>query len=179
MPALPCALQYFHGSSAGHMLFPVQDNPLSILGRYRVIHLRQALATDADAIVRLLDALGYPGTGPFIRDRIARLIVHPDECLLVAVDGARVVGVISLHFIPQLALAGDFCRISYLCVDGSARGGGIGAMLEARAVELARARGCDRVELHCHERRAGAHRFYARQGYAESPKYFVKALADA
>lgn len=144
-----------------------------------MIHLRQAQAADADAIARLLDALGYPDTGAFIRERLAQLLAHPDACLLVAVEGPRVAGVISLHFIPQLALAGDFCRISYFCVDEGARGGGIGAMLEERAAELARTRGCDRMELHCHARRTGAHRFYARQGYAESPKYFVKSLADA
>lgn len=141
--------------------------------------LRDALVTDAEAIIRLLGALGYPGTEPFIRARIAQLLDHPDERLLVAVDAGRVVGVISLHFIPQLALAGDFCRISYLCVDEDARGAGVGAMLEARAVELARERGCDRIELHCHARRTEAHRFYDRQGYVESPRYYVKPLADA
>lgn len=142
-----------------------------------MIHVREASPADAGTIAGLLDALGYPGTEPFIRDRIAQLLAHPDACLLVAVDGERVVGVISLHFMAQLALAGDFCRIGYLCVDESARGAGVGALLEERAVALARARGCDRVELHCHERRTGAHRFYARQGYVESPKYFVKPLA--
>jgi GNAT superfamily N-acetyltransferase len=52
------------------------------------------------------------------------------------------VGVLSLHFIPQLALAG-FCRISYFCISDDARGQGIGALLEVRATELARARNCD------------------------------------
>lgn len=144
-----------------------------------MIHLRDAAASDANAIARLLDVLGYPGTAPFIRQRIAQLLAHPDENLLVAVDGERLVGVISLHFIPQLALAGDFCRISYFCVDESARGRGVGALLEARAVELARARGCDRMELHCHARRTDAHRFYERQGYVESPKYYAKSLTGA
>lgn len=144
-----------------------------------MIALRDALAADADAIAQLLDALGYPGTAPFIRTRIAQLLAHPDARLVVAADGARVVGVISLHFLPQLALAGDFCRISYLCVDEGARGGGIGAMLEARAAALARARGCDRIELHCHARRTDAHRFYERQGYSESPRYYAKSLTDA
>ncbi|WNL44950.1 GNAT family N-acetyltransferase [Dyella sp. BiH032] len=144
-----------------------------------MIELRDALAADADAIAQLLDVLGYPGTAPFIRTRIAQLLAHPDARLVVAADGARVVGVISLHFLPQLALAGDFCRISYLCVDESARGGGIGAMLEARAAALARARGCDRIELHCHARRTDAHRFYERQGYSESPRYYAKSMTDA
>jgi len=144
-----------------------------------VIQMREAEIADADTIAALLDALGYPETAPFIHDRMAQLIEHPDESVWVAVDGTHVVGVISLHFIPQLALAGDFCRISYFCVDEHSRGDGIGALLEARAVELAKVRGCDRVELHCHARRTGAHRFYERQGYVESPRYYVKSLMNS
>ncbi|WP_139803611.1 GNAT family N-acetyltransferase, partial [Cronobacter sakazakii] len=85
----------------------------------------------------------------------------------------------SLHFIPQLALKGDFCRISYFCVSSNARSKGIGRLLESEGETLARARGCDRIEVHCHSRRSDAHRFYYRQGYTESPKYLCKSLVDA
>jgi len=143
-----------------------------------VIQIRAARIADAEAITALLDALGYPGTEAFIQRRMVQLIEHHDESLLVAVNDARVAGVISLHFIPQLALAGDICRISYFCVDEQSRGDGIGALLEAHAAALAKTRGCDRMELHCHARRTGAHRFYERQGYVESPRYYVKSLVD-
>ncbi|XBS68131.1 GNAT family N-acetyltransferase [Acerihabitans sp. KWT182] len=138
--------------------------------------IRTAEPSDALAIQSLLADLGYPGTGDFIHGRIQQLLAHPDEALLVAEEAGRILGVISLHFIPQLALAGDFCRISYFCVDSTARGGGIGKLLESRAQELAQARHCDRIEVHCHARRTDAHRFYDRQGYVESPKYFCKSL---
>ncbi len=140
--------------------------------------IRTALLSDASAIESLLAELGYPGTGGFIYDRIRQLLAHPDAALLVAEEqeGNRILGVISLHFIPQLALAGDFCRISYFCVDPAARGKGIGKLLESRAEELARARHCDRIEVHSHTRRTDAHRFYYRQGYTESPKYLCKLL---
>src|SRR5690606_1652707 len=61
----------------------------------------------APAISALLDALGCPGTEAFIERRVAQLMAHPDASLLVAVDDGEVIGVISLHFIPQLALSGD------------------------------------------------------------------------
>jgi hypothetical protein len=34
------------------------------------------------------------------------------------------------------------------------------------------------MEVHCHSRRSEAHRFYARQGYIESPKYLMKMLTQ-
>lgn len=144
-----------------------------------MIEIKAPSVADASAISNLLDSLGYPGTETFIERRIAQLIAHPDESLLVAVGDGKVIGVISLHFIPQLSLSGDICRISYLCVSEQARSQGVGAMLEECAVRIARERGCDRIELHCHERRTDAHRFYYRQKYVESPKYLYKLLGDS
>lgn len=140
------------------------------------IELRTARVEDAAALVPLLAALGYPGAEAFAERRVAQLLAHPDALLLVAEGPHGLLGFISAHFIAQLALPGDFCRISYLCVAQGTRGAGIGARLEAAVVDEARRRGCDRVELHSHARRVDAHRFYARHGYVESPKYLVKSL---
>jgi hypothetical protein len=49
--------------------------------------------------------------------------------------------------------------------------------LEAKAVEVAQRRECDRIEVHCQSRRTVAPGFYKRQGYQESPKYLVKRLS--
>lgn len=140
------------------------------------IVLRPAVPTDAGAMTSLLHQLGYPGAETFVSRRIRELTDHHDARLQVAELDGEVVGLISLHFLPQLALARDFCRISYLCVEEQARSGGIGARLEAYAEAQARLRGCDRIELHSHERRVDAHRFYERQGYVEAPKYLAKRL---
>lgn len=121
----------------------------------------------------LLDDLGYPVDRDFLTRSLQRQFSHDDAALLVAVVENAVVGMMSLHFIPQLALPGDFCRISYLCVSPEARGQGIGTALELRAYQMAQERGCDRMEVHSHSRRLPAHRFYTRQGYTESPKYWV------
>ena len=97
----------------------------------------------------------------------------------MAVDDVdRVIGFVSLHFIPQLGVEGDFCRISYFCVDQQSRSAGTGKRLETAIVETAIQRQCDRIEVHCHNRRSGAHRFYGRQGYVEDPKYLLKRLGD-
>jgi GNAT superfamily N-acetyltransferase len=140
------------------------------------MEIRKATLADADRIANLLTQLGYPGTEGFIREKIVQMSRHPDEELVVAVRNGEVLGFLSLHFIPQIALPGSIARISYLCVDEENRGGGIGRQLEAYCERLARERGCDRIELHCHLRRERAHKFYFRQGYEESPKYLMKKL---
>lgn len=140
------------------------------------MEIRAAIKSDSEAISALLDSLGYTGNDSFLPGRIEQLISHPDEELLVVVDERQVKAVISVHFIPQLALAGDFARISYFCVADKARGQGIGAQLDEYVTELARRKGVDRIEVHCSSRRTDAHRFYFRQGYEESPKYLLKML---
>jgi GNAT superfamily N-acetyltransferase len=141
-----------------------------------VMELRIASEADAEKIADLLMQLGYPATEQFVGKKIPELNSHPDEKFVVAVNDGSVLGFISLHFIPQLALPGHFARISYLCVDESVRSKGVGQKLEQYAEQRARERGCDRIELHCHSRRDLAHRFYYRQGYEESPKYLMRLL---
>ncbi|WP_406549312.1 GNAT family N-acetyltransferase [Cronobacter malonaticus] len=143
-----------------------------------MITTRTATPADAPAISALLTELDYPDTSHFIDQRLAELLAHPDERVLVAEEDGVLLGVLSLHFIPQLALEGDFCHISYFCVSSNARSKGIGRLLESEGETLARTRGCDRIEVHCHSRRSDAHRFYYRQGYTESPKYLCKSLAN-
>jgi GNAT superfamily N-acetyltransferase len=141
-----------------------------------MIEIKEPNICHASEISALLISLGYPETERFIEKRIAQFLSRDDEVLLVAIEDGAVIGIISLHFIPQLALAGDFCRICYFCIKKEYRGKGIGAMLELRTVEMAKERGCDRIEVHCHSRRVDAHRFYYQQGYLESPKYLCKLL---
>jgi len=152
--------------------------------------LRRARPGDWQGIRSLLDQLEYPGTEAFLKARVAAMVDHPDEVLMVyeeeggggiagfpgEEEPGRILGFISLHFIPQIALAGDFARISYFSVDSAARSRGIGQEMEAYCTRLARERGCELIEVHCHTRRVRAHAFYARQGYEESPKYLIKRL---
>lgn len=137
--------------------------------------IRHAQPADTAAIRALIAQLDYdPPAG--LQEKIRRLSAHPDEVLLVYELDTEVVAFLSLHFIPQIAVEGDFARISYFAVKDSARGHGIGHQFEAHITRLARDRNCDRIEVHCHTRRTDAHRFYERQGYKESPKYFIKTL---
>lgn len=139
--------------------------------------IRRARLSDATQIGRLLHQLGYPISARFVHRKLTVLLNDEKEDLLVAErDDTRVIGFLAMHCIPQIGVEGGFARISYLCVDKETRLKGVGKKLEREACRLAAERGCDRIELHCHARRTEAHGFYARQGYTESPKYFVKSL---
>jgi|WetSurMetagenome_2_1015567.scaffolds.fasta_scaffold204500_2 GNAT superfamily N-acetyltransferase len=140
------------------------------------IYIRKSRLSDCTRIADLLGQLGYPADEIFIYKKLKLFRNDPDETVVVAEVGGRVVGFISMHFIPQIALSGSFARISYLCVDEKHRGKNIGGKLEIYCEKIARKKGCDRIELHCHERRKQAHEFYGKQGYGESPKYFIKLL---
>jgi len=140
------------------------------------IIIRDARDTDADAMELMLDQLGYPGTSAFIREKITMFNMREDARLLLAELDGKSVGLISIHFIPQLALRGDFARISYFVVEAASRNKGVGNAIGKQLEALARARGCDRIEVHCHARRTEAHRFYLELGYTESPVYFIKKL---
>jgi len=139
--------------------------------------IRHATINDQDIIAALLAQLDYHNTANFLAEKINRLIKDPDSVLLIYETQDGPAAFISLQFITQLGLEGDFARISYFSVDASARGRSIGKEMESYCEQLARQRHCDRMEVHCHERRTGAHRFYLRQGFEESPKYFMKRLA--
>ena len=141
-------------------------------------HIRPAALSDAPAITALLTQLGYPDTAVFLHQKLAKMLDHPDEILLVVEVENQVLAFISFHIIPQIALPGDFARISYFAVEASARSLGIGKAMEEYCTNLAQERQCDRIEVHCHSRRTDAHRFYFRQGFEESPKYLIKKLRE-
>lgn len=140
------------------------------------MNIRKATTKDGPVISDLLTQLGYPGTESFLLQKMKAIFKNPNSELFVYEKEQKVIGVISIDFIPQLALKGDFARISYLVVNGVERSYGIGKELEELCVKLAKLRNCERIEVHCNGRRIDAHRFYIRQGYDESPKYFVKIL---
>ena len=140
--------------------------------------IRKAIVEDCKQISLLLNQLDYADTEPFIKEKVEILLMDPNEELLVFEEDKSVIAVISVHFIPQLAVKGDFARISYFAVDKNIRSHGIGRKIEEFCTNLAIKRHCDRIEVHCHSRRKDAHRFYIRQGFTESPKYFIKMISQ-
>jgi ribosomal protein S18 acetylase RimI-like enzyme len=85
----------------------------------------------------------------------------------VAVEGARVVGFLSLVFYKTLFHAGGTALINELVVAGDRRGRGIGRALVARAAGEAQARGMDEIEVGTEKGNAAAQSFYRAVGFDE------------
>jgi len=140
------------------------------------VNIRLAQWEDTETICYLLKQMGYSQPLKVVQEQFQILSKDPNAITLVAADDLKVYGVLSLYFIPQIALQGDFAKICYLCVDENMRSKGVGHLLVKEAEQQARRRGCDRMELHSGMQRPLAHQFYLREGYVEAPKYFRKAL---
>ncbi|MCU4501934.1 GNAT family N-acetyltransferase [Acinetobacter sp. WU_MDCI_Abxe161] len=140
------------------------------------MNIRFAKSEDTQAICDLLKQMGYLKPLTLIQKKFELLNNDSNSKILVAEEEDKICGFLSLYFIPQIALQGDFAKICYLCVDEKMRSKGVGHLLVQEAERLARQRGCDRMELHSGMQRPLAHQFYLREGYVEAPKYFRKAL---
>ncbi|WP_130802974.1 GNAT family N-acetyltransferase [Acinetobacter ihumii] len=141
-----------------------------------MVIVRKAHLKDAPVIKSLLAQLGYDQDVASIEKKISEFDQNHDQYILVAEYQQQIAGFLSLSMIPQLALQGDFARIAYLCVDEKLRGQKVGQTLLAYAEDIAKERGCDRLELHSSDHRKQAHQFYLAQDYEDSPKYFRKFL---
>ena len=140
------------------------------------MHIRNATYRDAPAIKLLLEALDYKTSMSMLVNQLEMLFGADDHQVFVYEMHKEVVGFISIHYLPQLAFNGELALISYLSVDETVRDQGIGKALEQYACQHALKRKCDRIQVHCHERRTLAHQFYEQQGYQDYPKYFTKTL---
>jgi GNAT superfamily N-acetyltransferase len=141
------------------------------------VSLRPAREADVSEIVRLLadDPLGatrerYETPLPESYARAFRAIdADPNNELVVAWQGDRVVGVLQLTFIPYLTYQGGWrALIEGVRVDARVRSLGLGRALFEWAIGRARERGCHMVQLTTDKSRPDARRFYEALGFVAS-----------
>ena len=137
------------------------------------ITVREATADDFDALLRLLDGMDesmYGGRGHAaerdVRSLYEAVLADPDQRLLMAEDGGRLVGSAHLmvlrHFGRSLSRSGV---VEGVVVDPAYRRAGVGAALMSAVADAARAAGCYKLALTSNLARTGAHRFYSRLGW--------------
>jgi GNAT superfamily N-acetyltransferase len=139
--------------------------------------VRAAQGPDAAALAGLCTQLGYPAGADALAARLAALLGRDGHAVLLATAGERVLG--WAHVLEQRFLeSAPFAALVGLVVDAGARGHGVGARLVAACEAWAVARGLGELRLRSNVVREGAHRFYARLGFAEWKRQvcFRKAL---
>lgn len=96
------------------------------------------------------------------------------DVLVADIDG-EVVGVCQVIIFQHFQHAGGWCcEIESVHVRSDMRSRGIGASMLLAAEDLARDRGCYRVQLTSRNVREDAHRFYVANGYGQTSQGFKK-----
>jgi ribosomal protein S18 acetylase RimI-like enzyme len=138
--------------------------------------VREAEPEDVEAIMDLVGQLGYPSQAHAVAGRLERLAADAASWVFVAVRDGRVIGVVSAHVMTILERDDPIARVTAMAVDESARESGVGSALLERVEAVARAEGCDTIDLTTRYEREGAAAFYRRRGFQDTSLRFVKDL---
>jgi len=130
--------------------------------------VRRATAADAPVFGRLLQAFNEEYDEPTpsadeIAERAAPLIASGEVTVLFVGDGPE--GFAELRFRPSLYTGGLDAYLEELYVVPKRRGRGLGRALLEAAMDYARARGADRIDLNTSEDDVAARALYERTGF--------------
>jgi len=141
------------------------------------VTFRLATRSDLPSIVRMLadDELGSQ------RERLENPLPEsyysafdqinndPNHELVVAERNGEVIGTLHLMFLPSVSFQGGLrAQVESVRVDKRFQSQGIGSEMMKWAMERARQRGAQAVQLTTHKSRLDAHRFYERLGFKGS-----------
>ena len=149
-----------------------------------MLTIRAAAADDEVAVLALLPELfDPPGRRPAAYSArrgavgFRHAVASPDADVLLAVDGAAVVGMASVYAHYPSMRFGRRAWLEDLVVTAARRGEGVGARLLDAVVDWARAHGCTEIELTSAAGRRDAHRFYRTHDLEERQALFHRDLA--
>lgn len=136
--------------------------------------VRDALATDADALAKLCAQLGYPASSDTMPGRVARLGQDPNARALVAEQNAVVIGLATIHLRFTMNHEAPIAQLTMLVVDQANRTHGVGRALVETAEAWAKERGSHRINVTTALHRADAHAFYERLSYSHTGRRYGK-----
>ncbi|MBD2817270.1 GNAT family N-acetyltransferase [Streptomyces rochei] len=147
------------------------------------LEIRPLTENDLPAVVAMLadDPLGAQrespdDLSPYLA-ALERLSGDPNQHLVVAARGSRVVGTLQLTIVPGLSRRGAVRSIiEGVRIHADERGSGLGTQLIEWAVDESRRQGCHLVQLTSDKTRSDAHRFYERLGFSASHTGFKLQL---
>jgi GNAT superfamily N-acetyltransferase len=154
----------------------------------RDIVIRDADTGDLDALLALYAALADGRTPPSPADAetsrpvLDAIMRDPRRHLMVAVVDGAVIGTADVLIVPNLTHhARPWAVVENVVVSPSARRAGAGRALMTEIIDLVRAAGCYKLQLHSGKQRTEAHRFYEALGFrpvAEGFKLYFDATGS-
>jgi GNAT superfamily N-acetyltransferase len=140
--------------------------------------IRPTRQEDFDDILPLLRQLwpANPIDLKAARDIFTKGLASDQRAHLCACQDGRIIGFCTLVVRDCLWLQGDVGYLCDLVVDQEHRGSGVGTALVERVIEIARQRGCRRVDLDSGFHRTAAHQFYERRGFEKRAFLFSRIL---
>jgi ribosomal protein S18 acetylase RimI-like enzyme len=145
--------------------------------------MRNTAGTDGLVMVRRCVSADFDGVVPLLRelwpdkhlDLEALRVVwesamsSASQIYVCATESDCVIGFGSLSWKNNLWQEGLLAHVDELVVHSRHRGKGVGTKILSHLTDMARARGCKRLELDSAHHRTGAHEFYAAHGFQNQP----------
>lgn len=137
--------------------------------------IRKAKMSDLPALLALYDhlrgGLAWVKRPPMLasenhKKALAALLADRNVHVLVAIEGAKVVGTCTLYVLARVYWSGKpWAILDSIVVSEADQGRGRGTQLIRHAMALAKKAGCSQVNLTSNTRRTRAHRFYETLGF--------------
>lgn len=146
------------------------------------VSIRVASSKDIPVILGLLYDLGRPkpqkdSDVDTFRKLVKKYIADSNTKILVAkLDEVKIIGMVSLAFLPRLNQTTLELYIPELIVLEKYQNQGIGIKLMNSCITLAKEKKCHRLRLESGNQRKESHQFYKKLGFRQSALSFTKNL---
>ena len=142
--------------------------------------IRDATEQDISDILLLLYELGRPkpkdsDTYTF-ENLLTQYITDSDKQILVAIDESKIIGVVSMIFLPRLNRTTNEMYIPELVVLKKYQNQGIGKKLINQCIVISKDKKCHRIRLESGNIRQESHQFYKHLGFEQSALSFTLNL---
>ena len=144
--------------------------------------IRESSSKDIPIILGLLYDLGRPkpqkdSDVDIFRKIVTKYVNDSDKTILVAeLDNVKIVGMVSVMFLPRLNQITLEMYIPELVVLEKYQNQGIGKKLINSCITLAKEKKCHRIRLESGNQRIESHQFYKHLGFEQSALSFTKNL---
>ena len=146
------------------------------------IIVREAFKKDIQVILELLYELGRPkpqqdSDVETFRNLVTKYLLDSDKKILVAVlDDIKIIGMVSIIFLPRLNRSTLEMYIPELVVLDKYHNKGIGKKLINSCLSFAKEKKCYRIRLESGNQRQNSHKFYQHLGFEQSALTFTRNL---